>query len=99
MTMVVIVCTLFFSWKSEALRDLLGVNNRFILLSEGNKWTVFDVDTCLGVGETMNYELSPFMTTTFPTVELCFHSGALHLNSSFKQSSIHWTHADIMSHQ
>lgn len=63
--MVVIVCTLFFSWTSEALRDLLGVDNRFILLSEENKWTVFDVDTCLGGGVAMNYELSPFMTATF----------------------------------
>lgn len=41
-----------------------------------------DGDTCLGVGVSMNDELSPFMTTTFPTVELCFHSGALYLNSS-----------------
>lgn len=36
----------------------------------------------------MNDELSPFMTTTFPTVELCFHSGALYLKFLPEQSRL-----------
>lgn len=75
--MKAIVDTLLLSWMSEVLMDLLGVDNHFILCSEKNNWTVFDGDTCLGVGVRMNDELSPFRTKTFPTAELCFHSGAL----------------------
>lgn len=69
------------SYEVQGSHGSLGVDNRFILLW-GEQLLRFDGDTWLGVGVSMNDELSLFMTTTFPTVEPCFHSGGLYLNCS-----------------
>lgn len=70
-----LVLLMKFSWISGSGQSLYST-------FWGEQLDRFDRDTCLGVGVSMNDELSPFLTTTFPTVALCFHSGALHLNSS-----------------